>query len=443
MHQTLFYIPYEIGGIPLFGLGILFFVWLAALLLMVVATIKKEKGKWTSENSATLLTLALCGGVVCWGLPCLGREGGIAIQSYGTMMLLAIVTSVGLAAWRSRQFGFTPGDILDISLWLCIPGIIGARAFYVVEYWDEFQTESFVQTLAGILNFTRGGLVVYGSLFGGLLGGLCFLRTKKLPILRMFDLLAPSMALGLAIGRIGCFLNGCCFGGICDPAHTECGVCFPAGSPPFEQQLKDGKIQLDPDDFFYGMRLEGSLFDPTRVAEVEKDGFAQKHGLREGDRIVQLGDQERPSQSDIIEALIYKTRVEGRIDLIIERENQSIPISWTTTASPGPTSLPVYPTQLYSSANAFVLCIILLLYSYFRRAPLGMGVRRDGEVFVLFLALYAVGRFIIEMVRIDETGVWGSALSISQWVSLFVFLVAIALECVLLLRKDRSDLDSV
>ncbi len=74
----------------------------------------------------------------------------------------------------------------------------------------------------------KGGLVVYGAFFGAVAGVLLFVRKHRLPLLAVCDLVAPSMMLGLAIGRIGCLLNGCCFGAVCDHPWA---MRFPAGSP--------------------------------------------------------------------------------------------------------------------------------------------------------------------------------------------------------------------
>ncbi len=87
--------------------------------------------------------------------------------------------------------------------------------------------------------FKRGGLVVYGMLVVGGLALIVFIYRHHLPGLALADLIAPSVVLGLGLGRVGCFLNGCCFGGPCD---LPWGVQFPAGSPPHEQQIRLGQV---------------------------------------------------------------------------------------------------------------------------------------------------------------------------------------------------------
>ncbi len=92
------------------------------------------------------------------------------------------------------------------------------------------------------ISLQEGGLVVFGSLIGAVLGLLAFTRFYRLPLLPLIDVSVPSMALGQAIGRIGCFFNGCCFGGECD---LRWAVTFPPESPPYHQQLEKGKLHLE------------------------------------------------------------------------------------------------------------------------------------------------------------------------------------------------------
>ena len=100
---------------------------------------------------------------------------------------------------------------------MILPAIVGA-GFYVTEYWFEqywpiYGREGLAALLGAVVNMARGGLVIYGGFFGGVLGLLAFYRKYRVPLLATADLVAPSLMLGLAIGRIGCLLNGCCYGG--------------------------------------------------------------------------------------------------------------------------------------------------------------------------------------------------------------------------------------
>ena len=91
------------------------------------------------------------------------------------------------------------------------------------------------------VNVAGGGLVVYGAVIGGILGTLAFIHRYKLPSLAMFDLAIPSLMLGMGLGRLGCLMNGCCFGSLCSLPWA---VTFPPGSPPHIYQFQHGQLAL-------------------------------------------------------------------------------------------------------------------------------------------------------------------------------------------------------
>ena len=141
-------------------------------------------------------------------------EKGLPIRGYGVMMLLAVLAGTGLAVWRGRRMGLDPDLIVSLTFWMFVPGILGARISYVVEYWPDqywpvYQQNGLPAILVAVINVTEGGLVVYGALLGGVLGLVLFVRKYRLPLLATCDLITPSLMLGLALGRIGCLLNGC------------------------------------------------------------------------------------------------------------------------------------------------------------------------------------------------------------------------------------------
>ena len=99
--------------------------------------------------------------------------------------------------------------VFNLAPWLIVGAILGARILYVISYWDkEFAGRPFTH----IFNM-RAGLVYYGGLIGASLAGIIFCYRNKVPLWRMGDVMAPSVALGHAFGRIGCFMTGCCYGG--------------------------------------------------------------------------------------------------------------------------------------------------------------------------------------------------------------------------------------
>jgi phosphatidylglycerol:prolipoprotein diacylglycerol transferase len=138
--------------------------------------------------------------------------GGYPIHWYGIMIALAFLAGLWTASRRGLRENFAPEKILDLGPWLVIGSLVGARALYVVSYWHE---QFAGLPLAEIFMVQHGGLVYYGGFIGATLTGILYARWKQLPLWKLADVLAPSVALGYVFGRIGCLLNGCCYGRVC------------------------------------------------------------------------------------------------------------------------------------------------------------------------------------------------------------------------------------
>jgi len=162
--------------------------------------------------------------------------GPFTVHWYGVMIALAFLVGLWTATGRARQVNIPGERIADVVLWLLAGSIIGARFVYVTTYWqDEFAG----QPLTEIFKLWHGGLVYYGGLIGAILAGFIYLHWKKLPLWKTADVLAPSIALGNVFGRIGCFLNGCCYGRVC---HLPWAVQFPNQSYAWAQQHQEGLV---------------------------------------------------------------------------------------------------------------------------------------------------------------------------------------------------------
>ncbi len=170
----------------------------------------------------------------------------IPIYSYGFMLMVAFLVAIAVARWRARKEGIDPTRITDIGIYLVCAGIVGARIFFIIQFFEDYKNN-----LLSIFKIYEGGLVYYGGLVAGALTLFVYVRKHRLPVLKLFDIITPSIALGLGFGRIGCFLNGCCFGKLA--THVPWAVRFPRtidktgmidGSPAFLHQYELGLVRL-------------------------------------------------------------------------------------------------------------------------------------------------------------------------------------------------------
>jgi phosphatidylglycerol:prolipoprotein diacylglycerol transferase len=139
--------------------------------------------------------------------PILFKIGPVTIYSYGFMVALAFILGAYLAQLEARRENMDSQSLMDLCLGLAIWGILGARIFYILQNL-KFYTDYPLQ----MLMLHQGGLSFYGGFISAVTFAVVYLKRKKIAIPAAFDILAPYLALAQAIGRIGCFLNGCCYG---------------------------------------------------------------------------------------------------------------------------------------------------------------------------------------------------------------------------------------
>ena len=125
---------------------------------------------------------------------------GLTIHWYGVMIALAFLAGLWTATRRACRENISGERIADVTLWLMIGSIVGARFVYVTTYW---KTEFANQPVSEIFMIQHGGLVYYGGLIGATVAGTIYLRWKKMPLWKTADVLAPSIALGSVFGRMG------------------------------------------------------------------------------------------------------------------------------------------------------------------------------------------------------------------------------------------------
>jgi len=313
------------------------------------------------------------------------------IHTYGLMLVIGFYAAYFLARRTARREGIDPNRMIDILLLAAILGIVGSRLFYVVQFWDRIH--GFVDLIA----IWRGGLVFYGGLIFATIGLLIYIRRKKLPMWRLADAAAPAIMLGVMFGRLGCFLNGCCWGDVCGDDFAL-GVRFPR------------LIQTT--------RIESPIVpaDGTWYATIESAGTKQTLPWRElADRM-----QKAPARWQNLSARHWRVRRLPDGALVQDTISGSYAYLQHLAEHPdritpdAPRSLPVYATQLHASLSGLLICAVLLVYWRWRRRP--------GEVFALMGCLYSVARFINENLRHDTPPML-FGMSISQVISVIVFVV--------------------
>lgn len=170
--------------------------------------------------------------------------GPLTIHWFGVCIALAFLAGMWTASRRAPLTGVSAEAITDLIMpWLLLGGILGARVMFVTTYWHE---EFSGKPIWEIFMIQRGGLVFYGGMIGASIAVILFARIKKLPLWKLADILAPSIALGSVFGRIGCFMNGCCYGRACELPWA---IRFPqdhstTGIPVHPTQIYDSLLNL-------------------------------------------------------------------------------------------------------------------------------------------------------------------------------------------------------
>lgn len=148
------------------------------------------------------------------------KIGGFEIYSYAVLVLVGFLVALLIAVRLGARRGIRSDTMMDAAFYMLLAGILGARAAYVMLHWQQYQADPLQ-----ILNLRQGGLTIHGSLVLGTLATWAFCRIRKVSFGDLVDAMSPGLVVGAAIGRIGCYLNGCCYG---VATTLPWGVVFPA-----------------------------------------------------------------------------------------------------------------------------------------------------------------------------------------------------------------------
>lgn len=154
--------------------------------------------------------------------PILFHLGNLQLRSYGFMLALSFLIGIWLAGRRAKRAGVDSQKILDLSVIIILAAVVGSRLLYVFFHLDQYSNP------LDIFALWQGGATFYGGFILAVAAAYFWVQKNGIPFLKIADIMAPSIALGLVFTRVGCFLSGCCFG---TPTDMPWGVVFPPDSP--------------------------------------------------------------------------------------------------------------------------------------------------------------------------------------------------------------------
>ena len=319
-----------------------------------------------------------------------GKGEGFPLHTYGLMLMAGFAAAILVAArLAQREWGGELGlrrrnDAMDLAVWVVLGGIGGSKVLFLIVTPGEFLGALASGNLWKILGALGGGFVFYGGLIGAGLAVWWFCRKRQIEFLRLADVIVPTVALGQAFGRLGCFAAGCCWG---KPAsmHVPWAVRFPG----FPRALD-----------LFGHSTSGAIAWDSQAKEFQR-------------WVIESTGQ------------VFDHPVPGAIRIS----------DWVAQHG---TTLPIHPTQLYESLAQLLLFVALMIARRYRRF--------HGQILALYLIGYAIIRSTVELFRGDfERGTLHKlvdAVPLDAWwnisTSQFISLVMFALGVTLLVRRSAA-----
>jgi len=188
----------------------------------------KTFATWTAGTAAVLyVAVRVLGGQNIFHLE---RPLSIPVHTYGILVAAGFLVAMAMAARAAERGGLSRDRVLDLSFGILIAAMIGSRVLFIIVNWGEYSND-----LLGIFQFWKGGLVFYGGFIGAVLFSIWYMRRHDMPFLQYADAMGPTVAIGQALGRLGCFSAGCCWGAACD-AHYPLAARFPPESLAYQSQ---------------------------------------------------------------------------------------------------------------------------------------------------------------------------------------------------------------
>ena len=349
----------------------------------------------------------------------------LEVPAFGLMMTVGFFLAIWWAVQRAIRSGANPDVVLNMGFIALIGGVVGCRIMYVAHYPDLVFAghPTLLSKIWAAVNLTKGGMEYYGGFIASVVGVLVYLHFWGHSKRWYFDIVAPSVAVGMAFGRIGCFLNGCCFGGVCELPWA---VKFPYGSNPaahqFMQRLPGAELPAELIHISRGLMAQPIPIQSFMATDAEIEAaFAKSKGLRaeidEKTRAAQnaAGDEKKRLETEVAKLQAARLKL-PHAEMRTQLDKFGLTMPELRALAHKHPSNPVHPTQLYSTAGLLVLAWLLGAV-YWRRT-------RDGQVICLLFAIEPVSRWLLEMIRSDNPhDAFG--LTISQFLAIVLTLIGI------------------
>ena len=186
-----------------------------------------------------------------------------AIHGYGLMLVIGFLLAMQCGKFLARRSRIDPEVFVNAGLLALVSGVVGARVSHILENWGQYTdpTRSALANFKDAINLTSGGLTYYGGFLLATPTLIAYALYKKVPLRTGMDIIAPCLMIGLGIGRVGCFLNGCCYGAEC---NLPWAVRFPYYSNTYLEQWQNKELQPDK-DLLYSTPVGQQLKDPERA----------------------------------------------------------------------------------------------------------------------------------------------------------------------------------
>ena len=240
--------------------------------------------------------------------------GGAPIYGYGVMMVLGFFMAMALAKFLAKHSKLDPEIFANAALIALLTGVLGARLSHVLENLGDYTRSDLTvwENFRNAINIRSGGLTYYGGFLLAFPALVAYAWYKRIPLRLGMDIVAPCVMIGLGLGRVGCYLNGCCYGA---QTHVGWAVQFPYRSDAYFEQLSKGEITVPPE-------LLNDKGVPRSIEDIQSDRL--------------LSDSQKSA-------------------LVSLAKSQK--------------ALPVHPAELYSTITALLIAAFLVAYFTLPHAP--------------------------------------------------------------------------